>query len=192
MIGCYKMQHKDDIITWQISESKDHLGFRRKYSIAKFATIILICEGVQMRRKTMKTINLTPEMLQMGEEPILILTLTTFFSGKSKNVDYGRTWHLAKVPTMQVSNVWVMTGQRSKKCYQEAIRRRLRLSPIMTPLFHKVIKVNFSSFTLLFWDFIKSSVSADLLQVAMIKVIVRMEIKYLSDFFQCKRHLLSI
>ena len=59
------------------------------------------------------------------------------FQEKSKNVDYGRTWHLAKVPTMHVSSVWVMTGQRSKECYQEAIRRRLRLSPIRTLQFHK-------------------------------------------------------
>ena len=91
MIGCYKMQHKDDIIILQISESKDHLGFRRKYFVAKFATIILICEGVQMRRKTMRTINPTPEIFQIGEAPISVLTLTTSsFSGKSKNVDYGR------------------------------------------------------------------------------------------------------
>ena len=145
-----------------------------------------------MRRKTMRTMNPTPEIIQIEEAPISVLTLTTSsFSGKSNNVDNGRTWHLAKVPTMQVSNVWVMTCQRSKECYQEAIWRRLRLSPIRTLLFHKVIKVNFSSLTLLFWDFFKGYVSADLLQVAMIKVTTRMEIKYLSELFQCKRHLLS-
>ena len=55
----------------------------------------------------------------------------------------------------------------------------------------QVIKVNFSSLTLLFSDFFKDSISTDLLQVAIIKVAALMEIKYLSYIFQCKRHLLS-
>ena len=75
-----------------MSEFKDHLGFRKKYYVSKFATIILICEGVQMCRKTMRKINPTLEILQIGEAPLSVLTLTTSsFLGKSNNVDYGRT-----------------------------------------------------------------------------------------------------
>ena len=94
------------------------------------------------------------------------------FQEKSKSVDYGKTWHLAKVPTMQVRNVGVITGQRvkivTKKLFEED------WGGILSGQFYSTShQSHFLLFHFTLWDFFKGYVSTDLLQVEMTKVIVR-------------------
>ena len=95
-----------------------------------------------------------------------------FFRKNQRGLIMVKTWHLAKVPTMQVRNVWLVTGQRVKIVNKELFEGDWGwvLSRYFNSTSHES---HFLFFNFTLWDFFKGSIFADISQVEMTKVIVR-------------------